>query len=155
YRRSDRSSWLPTRFLDARDQAEVGHLAEADAANAELAIDGAGPPAQPAAKADANPVARPELALVRLPPRFLHLHQLPPVLHHRRFRGHNPSRRVGHCPPFFATLQPRPRWPAPTLRGVRAGYARGTHGISSPGTASQRPAATPAPPRPCWSWSRT
>src|SRR5205085_8441603 len=50
----------PARFLDARDQAVAGHVAEADAADAELAVHRARPAAQPAAQADADLVARPQ-----------------------------------------------------------------------------------------------
>src|SRR4051794_30717744 len=56
----------PARFLDARNQPAAGHVAEADAADAELAIHGAGPAAQAAAQADADLVARPELVLGRV-----------------------------------------------------------------------------------------
>src|SRR5262249_40578491 len=54
---------LPARLLDARDQAVAGHAAEADPAHAELPVHGAGPAAQPAAQADADAVARPQLLL--------------------------------------------------------------------------------------------
>src|SRR4051794_847764 len=57
---------LPARLLHAGDQTLVGHVAEADAAQAELAVDRAGPAAQPAAHADADAVARAELRLGRL-----------------------------------------------------------------------------------------
>src|SRR5215470_8522581 len=72
---------LPARFLDAGDQAEVGHLAETDPADAELAKYGTGPATDPAAEADADPVARSELRLLRLPLRFLELLELEGVFH--------------------------------------------------------------------------
>src|SRR6266566_4311027 len=51
----------PTRFLNAWNQAAAGHVAEANPANTELAIDGTGPAAQAAAHANANSVAGPQL----------------------------------------------------------------------------------------------
>src|SRR6185437_4442120 len=45
---------LPGRFADAGNQAVGGHFAEADAADAELAVDGAAAAAQLAAVADAD-----------------------------------------------------------------------------------------------------
>src|SRR5262245_30192258 len=54
----------PARFLDAGDQAVAGHAAEADPADPELAVVGARPAAQPAAVADADLVARPQLGLL-------------------------------------------------------------------------------------------
>src|SRR5919108_2326932 len=48
----------PAGLLDAGDQAVAGHVAEADAADAELAVDGAGPAAQLAAQPDADHLAR-------------------------------------------------------------------------------------------------
>src|SRR5882762_8480361 len=51
----------PARLLDARNQPLVGHVAKADSADAELAIDRAGPAAQAAAQANLDPVARPQL----------------------------------------------------------------------------------------------
>src|SRR5262249_24988146 len=49
----------PARLRDARDQPVTGHAAETDAADAELAVDGAGPAAQAAAQPDADLLARP------------------------------------------------------------------------------------------------
>src|ERR1044071_5094789 len=40
--------WLPRRLGHARDEAVVGHLTQADPAQAELAIDGARPATAPA-----------------------------------------------------------------------------------------------------------
>src|SRR3954462_5044772 len=58
---------LPAGLLDARDQPVAGQVAEADAADAELAVDGPGPAAEPAAAADADQLPRLELlGLVRL-----------------------------------------------------------------------------------------
>src|SRR5690348_12111016 len=71
---------LPAGFLDARDQAVAGHIAEANAAHAELAVHRPSPAAQPAAEADANLVARPEFRLGRVAPRRLQLRQLPAEL---------------------------------------------------------------------------
>src|SRR5262249_49563567 len=50
---------LPAGFLDAGDQAVGGQVAEANAADAELADQGTGPATQPAPQADADFVARP------------------------------------------------------------------------------------------------
>src|SRR5438132_4813319 len=61
---------LPACFLDAGNETVAGHIAEADAADTELAVHGAGPAANAAAKADANSIARPQLRFVRLPPRL-------------------------------------------------------------------------------------
>src|SRR5260370_9654752 len=49
----------PARLGDAGDQPVAGHVPEADAADAELAVDRPRPPAQLAAQADADDVARP------------------------------------------------------------------------------------------------
>src|SRR5262249_24956554 len=57
---------LPARFLHARDQALEAHVAEANAAQAEFAIDSAGPTAQPAALANADLIAGPQLGLGRV-----------------------------------------------------------------------------------------
>src|SRR5262245_21207011 len=46
--------WLPACLFYARDQPLVGHVAEANAADAELAINGTGTAAQTAAKTHAN-----------------------------------------------------------------------------------------------------
>src|SRR5947209_5051257 len=56
----------PARLLDAGDQPVGGQVPEANPADAELAVDGAGPAAQPAAHADADAVARPQLRLGRV-----------------------------------------------------------------------------------------
>src|SRR3712207_2860525 len=45
---------LPARLGDARDLPGVGHVAEADAAEAELAVDGLRSPAAPAARVAAH-----------------------------------------------------------------------------------------------------
>src|SRR5262245_5874695 len=50
----------PARLLDARNQPVVGHAAEADPADAELAVHGPGSPAQLAAQTNADSVARAE-----------------------------------------------------------------------------------------------
>src|SRR5579884_2204130 len=49
----------PARLGDAGDQPVAGHVAEADAADAELAVHRPRPPAQFAAQPDADDVARP------------------------------------------------------------------------------------------------
>src|SRR6516225_7864872 len=54
----------PARLRYAGDEPVVGHVAEADAADAELPVDGPPAPAQAAAEADADLVARPGLRLV-------------------------------------------------------------------------------------------
>jgi hypothetical protein len=56
---------LPARFLNSRNQATTGHVAEANTANAKLPIDGAGPAAQPAPHPNPDPIARPQLFLVQ------------------------------------------------------------------------------------------
>src|SRR5207249_2956645 len=55
---------LPTRFLDAWDQAVAGHVAEADAADAELPIHRPRPSTQLAAQAHANLLARQHLHFI-------------------------------------------------------------------------------------------
>src|SRR5205823_7863638 len=65
---------LPTRLLDTRNEALVGHTPKTDPANAKLAIDRSGPPAKAATHPNFDPVARPQLLLgsallVRLYPR--------------------------------------------------------------------------------------
>src|SRR5437868_5848594 len=57
---------LPTRLPHSRNQSLVGHVAETNAADAELAIDRAGPAAQPAAHTNADALARGQLLLARL-----------------------------------------------------------------------------------------
>src|SRR5438105_217710 len=52
------SGVLPTGFLDARDEAVAGHVAEADAADAELPVHGPRPAADPAAVPHADHLAR-------------------------------------------------------------------------------------------------
>src|SRR4051794_38525479 len=49
---------LPARLLHARDQTVARHVAEADSADAELAVAGTRPTAQSAAKPNADHVAR-------------------------------------------------------------------------------------------------
>src|SRR5262245_45040049 len=56
----------PARFFHARDQPVAGHVTEANPADAKLAIDGAGTPAQSATQPNANLVARPQFYLVRV-----------------------------------------------------------------------------------------
>src|SRR3954452_535703 len=46
---------LPARFFQAGDEAVAGQAPEADAADAELAVDGPAAAAQPAAQLDADP----------------------------------------------------------------------------------------------------
>ena len=58
---------LPARFLDTGDQTIAGHVAETDAADAELAIHGPCSPTQIAAARDANPLAGQHLDLVGSP----------------------------------------------------------------------------------------
>src|SRR5262245_50315865 len=48
---------LPAGLLDAGDQAEAGHVPEADAADAELPVDRPRPAADPAAQPDADHLA--------------------------------------------------------------------------------------------------
>src|SRR5262249_10203758 len=55
----------PARLLHAGDQPVAGHVAEADPADAELAVDGARPAAQPAPQPDADLLPRLQLHLVR------------------------------------------------------------------------------------------
>src|SRR5207302_9799922 len=78
----------PTRFLDAGDQPVAGHVAEADAADAELAIHGAGPAAQPAAHTDADLVARAQLVLGRVALVGLDPGQVAAEFNQLRFGGH-------------------------------------------------------------------
>src|SRR5262249_27173754 len=79
----------PARLLDPGDQAVARHVGETDPANPELAVDGAGPAAQPAAQADADLVARPHLlGLVRGAPQGLHLGHLLAEPGSLRFGGH-------------------------------------------------------------------
>src|SRR5215218_5883615 len=78
----------PARFLDARDQALQGHVPETDPAQAELAVDGAGPAAEPAAQADADPVPRLQLGLGRVFPGLLNLLELSVKLDVLGIRGH-------------------------------------------------------------------
>src|SRR5579859_8053231 len=54
---------LPARLPHAGDEPLVGHVAEANAAQAELAIDRPRPATQPATHADTDLVARPKLGL--------------------------------------------------------------------------------------------
>src|SRR5438105_4783009 len=55
----------PAGFLDAGDQATAGHVAEANSTDAKLPVDGSSPAAQPAAHANANPVARTQFLLAQ------------------------------------------------------------------------------------------
>src|SRR5262245_22678330 len=56
----------PARFLHTRDEAVAGHVPKTDPADAELAVHRPRPAAQPAAQADADLVARPQLVLGRV-----------------------------------------------------------------------------------------
>src|SRR4051812_38137451 len=58
----------PPRFLDPGDQPVTGQVAEADPADAELAVDGPRPAAQLAAEPNPDHVARPDALLLRVPP---------------------------------------------------------------------------------------
>src|SRR5262249_41944041 len=85
------SSWSapsPACFLDARNEAVAGHAAEANAANAELAIYGPWPAAQPAAQANADAVARPQLRFGRLALGLVRRGQIPNEFHRFGFCGH-------------------------------------------------------------------
>src|SRR5262245_28170456 len=81
-------SALPTRFLDARNEALARHVAETNPANSKLAIHGARPAAKPATKTNANLVARLELVLSRVLLTRFKLSKLPFVFHVLRFGGH-------------------------------------------------------------------
>src|SRR3954451_3226302 len=78
----------PAGLLDARDQPVAGHVAEADPADAELAVDGARPAAQLAPQPDADLLARQHLDLVRRALAGLELGQLLLELHDLRFGCH-------------------------------------------------------------------
>src|SRR5690348_17297675 len=81
----------PAGLLDAGNQAVAGHVAEADAADAELAVDGARPAAQLAAQPDADALARRHLdGAVRLAA-GLQLGQLLLEADELRFGGHRGS----------------------------------------------------------------
>src|SRR5581483_3839079 len=54
---------LPAGLLDAWDEAVAGHVTEADAADAKLAVDSPRPAAQPAAQANADALTRQHLNL--------------------------------------------------------------------------------------------
>src|SRR5690348_1193253 len=78
----------PASLLDARDQAIAGHVAETDAADAELAVDRPRPAAQLAAQANADALARRHFDLrIRLAAGF-QLRQLLAELDVFRFGGH-------------------------------------------------------------------
>src|SRR5438552_1885912 len=66
----------PACFLDAGDESVARHVAEANTADAELAVHSPRPAAQAAAEADANPVPRPQLRFGRIAPRRFELRQL-------------------------------------------------------------------------------
>src|SRR2546426_7120021 len=70
-------SLLPARFLNARDQAGTGQVAEADAANAELAIHRSCPAAQLAAALDPNLFAGKHLDFVGSLPAGVQFRHLP------------------------------------------------------------------------------
>src|SRR5689334_4182003 len=78
----------PAGFLNARDEPITGHVAETDAADAELAVHRPRPPAQPAPQPNADLVARPHLDLVRLAPAQLQLFHLFTEFDVFRFGGH-------------------------------------------------------------------
>src|SRR5712691_5455038 len=65
-RKPDLQKRLPTGFLDAGDKPMASHVPEANAAEAELAINRAGPSTQAATHADPNLVAGPQLVLDRV-----------------------------------------------------------------------------------------
>src|SRR5947207_7418269 len=71
-------SGLPARLLDTGNQTGAGQVAEADAADAELAIHSACPATQFAAALHPNPFARRHLDRVGSPPAGLQLRHLPP-----------------------------------------------------------------------------
>src|SRR5262245_30797566 len=66
----------PARLLHAGDQPVAGHVAEADPADAELAVNRPRSPAQPAAQPNADALARRHLHLVRVALAGLQLGQL-------------------------------------------------------------------------------
>src|SRR5438876_9850356 len=69
---------LPGSLADARDHAVAGHVPEADAADAELPVDGPGPAAQLAAEPDLDPLpAGQQVGRVPLVGRLLHLGLVP------------------------------------------------------------------------------
>src|SRR4051794_6067083 len=66
--------WLPGRLADAGDQAAAGHVAEADAADAELPVHGPPAATEPATEADLDAVpARHDVGGGPLVGRLLHL----------------------------------------------------------------------------------
>src|SRR5439155_15094586 len=83
---------LPARLLYSRDETVAGHVAEANAADAELAINRAGPATYLAAALDADPLARQHLDFVGGPPAGLQFLQLSPVLDVLCFGRHS----LGH-----------------------------------------------------------
>jgi hypothetical protein len=82
------SGGLPARLLDSRNQPLVGHPSKANAAYAELAIDGPGSAAEAAAHPDLDPVARPEFFLGRAFLVRLEPNKIPLKLNTFRCRGH-------------------------------------------------------------------
>src|SRR5437762_54906 len=82
---------LPTRFSHAADQTARRHVAEANAANAELAIHRPRPAAQTAAHADLDLVPRPHLDLGRIFLVSLQLLELAVKLNVFRVGGHSRS----------------------------------------------------------------
>src|SRR5687768_17428601 len=85
------AAWLPRRLRHARHETVVGHLSQADPAQAELAIDGAGPAAAAATA----------------------------VLPGRELRGSclaNPLGRLGHLSRCLLPLRFRQRVPRPASR---------------------------------------
>src|SRR5690242_11038013 len=105
---------LPARLGDAGDEPVAGHAAEADPADAELAVDGPGPAAQPAAQPDADLFPRRHLDLVRLALARLELGHLPLELRNLRFGSHKCFRlltpRGTACRRPGAVRGPRRRW---------------------------------------------
>src|SRR5205085_1429336 len=81
----------PARLAHAGDQAAAGHVPETDAADAELAVDGPRPPAQLAAQADADLLARRHLDLLRVAPVGLQLRHLLAKRGHLCGSGHSQS----------------------------------------------------------------
>src|SRR5262249_41748037 len=78
----------PAGLLDAGDQPVAGHVAEADTANPELAVDRPRPAAQPAAEPDLDALARRHLHLVRVALAGLQLGHLLLESRHLRFGRH-------------------------------------------------------------------
>src|SRR5262245_52559873 len=82
----------PTRLLNAGDEALAGHVAEADTADAELAVHRPRPPTQLAAALDPDLLARRHLHRGAGPPAGPQLRHLLAELHVLRFRRHRFNR---------------------------------------------------------------